>query len=116
MFFIDGNFYPVANLFNDSWNVHSGDHYSVMDKTQWMQDEERSFLNDPVSYLGTENFDKLYKIRDLVGLDFFGIDLTMLPDGTLFIFELNAAMRHDFDHAKNFPYTETPLKENIQRF
>ena len=46
-------------------NVHSGDRYSVMDKTQWMQDEERSFLNDPVSYLGTENFDKLYKIRDI---------------------------------------------------
>ena len=48
VFFIDGNFYPVAHLFNNSWNVHSGDRYSVMDKTQWMQEEERSFLNDPV--------------------------------------------------------------------
>ena len=116
VFFIDGNFYPVANLFNDSWNVHSGDRYSMMDKTQWMQEEEWSFLNDPVSYLGTENFDKLYKIRDVVGLDFFGIDLTILPDGTLFIFELNAAMRHNFDHAKNFPYTEPHLRRISNAF
>ncbi len=29
VFFIDGNFYPVANLFNDTWNVHSGDRYRV---------------------------------------------------------------------------------------
>ncbi|MDJ0691014.1 MAG: hypothetical protein QNJ41_21210 [Xenococcaceae cyanobacterium MO_188.B32] len=116
VFFIDGNFYPVANLFNDTWNVHSGDRYNVMDKTQWMQDEEQSFLNDPVGYLGSENLDKLYKIRDLVGLDFFGIDLTILPDGTLFIFELNAAMRHNFDHAKNFPYTEPHLRRISNAF
>ena len=116
VFFIDGNFYPVANLFNDSWNVHSGDRYSVMDKTQWMQDEEKSFLNDPVSYLGTANLDKLYKIRDVIGLDFFGIDLTILQDGTLFIFELNAAMRHNFDHAQNFPYTEPHLRRISNAF
>ncbi len=116
IFFIDGNFYPVANLFNDTWNVHSGDRYNVMDKNQWMQEEEQSFLNDPVSYLGRENLDKLYKIRDLVGLDFFGIDLTILPDGTLFIFELNAAMRHNFDHAKNFPYTEPHLRRISNAF
>ncbi len=116
VFFIDGNFYPVANLFNDSWNVHSGDRYSIMDKTQWTQDEERSFLNDPVSYIGSENFDKLCKVRDLVGLDFFGIDFTILQDGTLFIFELNAAMRHNFDHAKNFPYTEPYLRKISNAF
>ena len=116
VFFIDGNFYPVANLFNDTWNVHSGDRYNVMDKNQWMQEEEQSFLNDPVAYLGSENLDKLYKIRDLIGLNFFGIDLTILPDGTLFIFELNAAMRHNFDHAKNFPYTEPHLRRISNAF
>lgn len=110
VFFVDGNFYPVANLFHDSWNVHSGDRYQVMDKTQWTQDEEKSFLRDPVRYIGSDNFDKLCKIRDVVGLDFFGIDFTILEDGTLFIFELNAAMRHNYDHAKNFPYTEPYLQ------
>ena len=116
VFFIDGNFYPVANLFHDSWNVHSGDRYRLMDKTQWTQDEEKTFLNDPVCYIGRTNFDKLCKIRDVVGLDFFGIDFTLLQDGTLFIFELNAAMRHNFDHAKNFPYTKPHLQRISMAF
>ncbi|MDJ0679813.1 MAG: TauD/TfdA family dioxygenase [Xenococcaceae cyanobacterium MO_167.B52] len=116
IFFIDGNFYPVANLFNNSWNVHSGDRYNVMDKNQWMQEAEQSFLNNPLGYLGTQNLEKLHKIRDLVGLDFFGIDFTILPDGTLFIFELNAAMRHNFEHATNFPYTEPHLKRISNAF
>ncbi len=116
VFFIDGRFYPVANLFNNSWNVHSGDRYSIMNKTQWTQGKEQSFLNDPVNYIGSENFEKLCKIRDLVGLDFFGIDFTILPDRTLFIFELNAAMRHNFDHAKNFPYTEPHLRKISNAF
>ncbi|MGK7884100.1 MAG: TauD/TfdA family dioxygenase, partial [Crocosphaera sp.] len=116
VFFIDRNLYPVAHLFNDSWNIHSGDRYQLMDKAPWTQYEEQSFLNDPLSYLGRENFNKLCKIRDLIGLDFFGIDFTILPDGRLFIFELNAAMRHNFDHAKNFPYTEPHLKRISDAF
>lgn len=110
VFFIDGYLYPVANLFNDTWSVHSGDRYQVMAKTDWMQDSEKAYLQDPVGYLGQANVDKLYKICDVIGLDFFGIDLTVLPDGTLFIFELNAAMRHNFDHADNFPYTRPHLE------
>ncbi|MDJ0734575.1 MAG: TauD/TfdA family dioxygenase [Nostocaceae cyanobacterium] len=116
VFFIDHNFYPVAHLFNDSWNIHSGDRYSLMNKAPWTQYEEKSFLNDPLSYLGRENFNKLCKIRDLIGLDFFGIDFTILPDGRLFIFELNAAMRHNFDHAQNFPYTQPHLKRISEAF
>lgn len=110
VFFVDGTLYPVANLFHDAWNVHSGDRYQIMDKTNWTQAAEQAFLQDPTNYLGQENIDKLYQIRDVVKLDFFGIDLTILPDGTLFIFELNAAMRHNFDHAQNFPYTKPYLQ------
>ncbi len=116
IFFIDGNFYPVANLFNDSWNVHSGDRYNIMDKNQWTQEAEQSFLNNPSDYLGAKNFEKLHKIRDLIGLDFFGIDFTILADGTLYIFELNAAMRHNFEHATNFPYTEPHLRKISNAF
>lgn len=116
VFFVDGTLYPVANLFHDAWNVHSGDRYQIMDKTDWTQAAEKSFLKDPVSYLGQDNIDKLYQIRDVVKLDFFGVDLTILPDGTLFIFELNAAMRHNFDHAQNFPYTKPYLQQVSNAF
>ena len=111
IFFIDGKLYPVANLFHDEWNVHSGDRYQVMDKIPWVQDEEKAFLDDPIHYLGHENIDKLYQIYKLIRLDFFGIDFTILQNETLFIFELNAAMRHNFDHAVNFPYTKPYLQQ-----
>lgn len=116
IFFIDGVLYPVANVFHDRWNIHSGDRYSVMDKSAWMQAEEQTFLNTTADYLGEENIARLYRIRDLVQLDFFGIDFTVLSDNRLFIFELNAAMRHNFDHAKNFPYTEPHLRRVSDAF
>jgi hypothetical protein len=116
VFFIDGNFYPVANLFNDSWNIHSGDRYSLMIHNQWTQDAEKSFLNNPIDYLGQDNFKKLCQIRDLIGLDFLGIDFTIAQDNSLFVFEANAAMRHNFDHAQNFPYTEPHLKRISDAF
>lgn len=116
VFFIDGNFYPVANLFNNDWNIHSGDRYSLMIHTQWTQDAEKSFLNDPIDYLGKDNFNRLCQIRDLINLDFFGIDFTIAPDGSLFVFEANAAMRHNFDHAQNFPHTEPHLKRISNAF
>jgi tetratricopeptide (TPR) repeat protein len=109
IFFIDGTLYPVANVFNDTWNIHSGDRYSIMDQSTWMQDEEKLLLEDPYGYIGSDNFNRLHDVRDLIGLDFFGIDFTILEDKSLFIFELNAAMRHNFGHVKNFPYTEPYL-------
>ncbi|MEL6854810.1 MAG: hypothetical protein AAFO83_06835, partial [Cyanobacteria bacterium J06607_13] len=76
----------------------------------------QTFLNTTADYLGEENIARLYRIRDLVQLDFFGIDFTVLSDNRLFIFELNAAMRHNFDHAKNFPYTEPHLRRVSDAF
>ena len=115
-FFIDGTFYPVANVFHDAWNIHSGNRYSVMQQHQWMQAEERAYLADPCGYLGAENFNRLKTIAQQVQLDFFGVDFTILADSTLFIFELNAAMRHNFDHADNFPYTEPYLHDISDAF
>jgi len=116
IFCIDGNYYPVANLFVDDWSVHSGDRYRVMDKHKWMQKEEQRYLDDPVAYLGTRAFESLRKLRDLVQLDFFGIDYTRLPSGDLFIFELNPAMRHNYDHVETFPYTKPYLRRISKAF
>lgn len=116
IFCIDGSYYPVANLFVDDWSVHSGDRYRVMDKHQWMQKEERRYLEDPIAYLGTRAFESLRKLSELVKLDFFGIDYTRLPNGDLFIFELNPAMRHNYDHIDAFPYTEPHLRRISKAF
>ncbi len=116
VFFIDGTLYPIANVFNDTWNIHSGDRYSVMIAHEWMQNEEKEFLKDPFNYLGRNNIDRLYAVRDSIQLDFFGIDFTISSDNTVLIFELNAAMRHNFDHAGNFPYTKPYLEAASDAF
>ncbi len=111
-FFIDGTFYPVANLTSDHWQIHSADRYRVMDKLEAAQKEERAYLSDPWEFLGAERMRCLAEVERVVGLDFFGIDFFPHPSGKTVIFEANAAMRHNFDHADNFAYTR-PFLETI---
>ncbi len=108
-FFIDGRFFPVACLGSDHWEIHSGDRYRIMDTDPELQAQERRWLDDPEGFLGTENMARLHAVRDIVGLDFFGIDFS-LSKGELIIFEVNPAMRHNFDHADAFPYTRPHLE------
>ncbi len=113
-FFIDGVFFPVANLASDTWQVHSGDRYRVMSTTPATQADEQRYLQDPEGYLGEKGFRALHSIRDAIDLDFFGIDFTLDSEGHVIVFEANAAMRHNFDHAENFPYTR-PYLERISK-
>lgn len=109
-FFIGGQFYPVALLGNDVWQIHSGDRYRVMDRDPRLQAEERAYLSEPESLLGSHGLAALQRVADLFELDFFGIDFFMQPDrDEVVIFEANAAMRHNYDHADNFPYTRPHL-------
>ncbi|ROU01261.1 hypothetical protein [Histidinibacterium lentulum] len=111
-FFIDGQLYPVASLVSDTWQIHSGDRYRVMDRHAAAQARERAWLEDPEGHLGARPVAALQEVADQIGLDFFGIDFCLDPDGRVVVFEANAAMRHNFDHARAFPYTR-PYLERI---
>ena len=115
-FFIDGVFYPVANLTNDTWQIHSGDRYRVMSGDPATQEAERAYLDDPEAYLGAQAFGCLHAIARVIGLDFFGVDFTLDHDGRVLVFEANAAMRHNFDHADAFPYTRPHLQRISRAF
>jgi glutathione synthase/RimK-type ligase-like ATP-grasp enzyme len=109
-FCIDGKYYPVACIFDRQWNIHSGDRYNYMANSAESQQREQSYFADMNTFLGDKAIEALDRIREIVELDFFGVDFTLLPDGKILIFECNAAMRHNFDHAQNFPYTYEPLR------
>ncbi len=111
VFFIDGELFPVASLASDTWQIHSGDRYRIMSSTPSTQADEQRFLSDPAAYLGSKAFAALYAICDTIDLDFFGIDFTLDAEGNVIVFEANAAMRHNFDHAENFPYTRPHLEK-----
>lgn len=111
-FAIDGALYPVVYHTDRVWNVHGGNRKTFMASHDWMLEREQRFLADPAAVIGTAVYDRLAALPKIIGLEFFGFDFTLLPDGDVLIFELNPAMRHSLDHAQNFAYL-TPYMEAI---
>ncbi|MGB3721265.1 MAG: hypothetical protein WA979_00420, partial [Pacificimonas sp.] len=109
-FLIDGTLYPVAFLGSDNWQLHSGDRYRIMRDCERLQAQERAYLSDPEDAIGKSRWNALESLAKSTGLDFVGLDFTPLENGGTLMFEMNPAMRHNFDHAGAFPYTEAPLK------
>ncbi|MGA2396056.1 MAG: hypothetical protein ABSH03_22195 [Candidatus Lustribacter sp.] len=93
--FVDGIPYPYHLALDDSWMIHY--HRAPMGAHEWMREEERRFLTAPdETFAGWTT--TLRAVGAAIGLDYFGIDCTSLADGTLFIFEADAAMLvHGFD-------------------
>lgn len=109
VFFIDGQIYPVAWLTSDHWQIHSGDRYRVMPHMPATLEAERAFLSDPEYTLGPRAWAALNTLSKELGLDFAGVDFALTAAGSLFVFEANAAMRHNFDHVDAFPHTRQHL-------
>ncbi len=105
-FSIHGALYPVVYHTDQVWNVHGSNRKTFMKSYDWMIDREKKFLNDPQSVIGEDIYNRILALNNTIQLDFWGLDFTLLPNGDILIFELNPAMRHSFDHAKNFPYME----------
>jgi Tetratricopeptide repeat len=111
--FVNGQVLPYHLAIDDKWKIH---HVTTdMANQQWMQDEERSFLEDPGSVFGVEQFDVLRAIQAEVGLDYFGIDCSLDADGQILVFEVNACM---LVHQKNetFPYKVQPVERIKEAF
>ncbi|MDQ2735355.1 MAG: hypothetical protein M3Y55_10290 [Pseudomonadota bacterium] len=60
-----------------------------MTEHPWKIDEERRFLEDAGASLGSRG---MAAIGDRLGLDYAGLDFTLLPDGRVLVFEANATM------------------------
>jgi hypothetical protein len=93
--FVDGEPYPYHLALDETWMIHY--HRAPMGEHEWMRDEERRFLQAPEGVLPGWTT-TMRAIGAATGLDYFGIDCTVLADGTLFVFEADAAMLvHGFD-------------------
>jgi hypothetical protein len=87
--FVGGEPFPYHLAIDNGWMIHYRS--APMDEHAWMRDEERRFLRMPEKALGVSSA-TLRALAAAVGLDYFGIDCTVLADGTLFVFEADAAM------------------------
>jgi hypothetical protein len=100
--FVDGVAYPYHLAAAPQWMVHYES--SPMRASPRLREEERAFLDDPSRLLPAWEH-LMPQIARAIGLDYFGIDATVLPDGRLFVFEADAAMLvHDEDTRDVFAY------------
>jgi tetratricopeptide (TPR) repeat protein len=108
--FVDGQILPYHLAIADGWKVHH-DNTDMVDHL-WMQQEEAAFLNNPAAVFNSDHDRSLRKIRERVGLDYFGIDCGLDRSGNLVVFEVNASM---LVHGQNedFPY-KTPFVVRIK--
>lgn len=79
-------------IISDSWNVHMADRERFMMARPGLLAESQALYDR-----GVENFPRSVRtifdrIADRLGLDFFGIDFAILPDGRAVLFEANATM------------------------
>ncbi|MGE4217813.1 MAG: hypothetical protein AB7G39_00080 [Alphaproteobacteria bacterium] len=116
MFFIDGKPYPAASHLDEDWAVKSANRRKVMAPHVWMMEQEQEFLVDPEASIGGLAFSTLAELPDAIGLDFFGVDFSVLPDGRPLVYAVGAAMEPGFDQPRSFPYTRPHLQRIAQAF
>jgi len=93
--FVDGVAYPYHLAISPRWMVHYQS--SPMREYDWMRAEEEAFLAAPARTIPHWNA-VMPRIARALGLDYVGIDATLLPDGTLLVFEADSGLLvHDED-------------------
>jgi hypothetical protein len=93
--FVDGVPFPYHLAISPQWMVHYQS--APMQFNAQLRAEELRFLEDPQEYVPDWDA-RMSAIGRAIGLDYFGIDATILNDGTMFVFEADAAMLvHDED-------------------
>lgn len=87
---IDGTLYPLHLAVSAEWKVH----YFTADMTVSAahRAEERRFLEDMPAVLGARAMEALGRVAQVLRLDYAGIDFALAPDGSVLLFEANAAM------------------------
>lgn len=87
---VDGALYPVHLAISGGWKVHY--YRTDMAVQPDHREEERRFLTDMPGILGAPAMHALAQIATRLGLDYAGMDFALGADGSVLLFEANAAM------------------------
>jgi tetratricopeptide (TPR) repeat protein len=101
--FVGEQILPYHLAIGEDWKVHHV--LTDMANQPWMQQEEAAFLADPAAVFKAAHYQALRMVRERFGLDYFGIDCGLDPDGNLVVFEVNASMLVHDDNVE-FPYKD----------
>ena len=106
-------------IVSDKWNVHVSERSRFMLGRPELIDEEKRLLERPEGAFPQAVHDTFDAVKRRMGLDFFGMDFALDPDGKIILFEANATMSF-FPLVPNerFSYLETiraPAQEAVSR-
>jgi tetratricopeptide (TPR) repeat protein len=90
MIFVDRRPYPYHLAVSDRWLVHHGT--AAMSERPERLAEELRFLEDPEAAIGAKALAAISAIAGRLDLDYCGVDFSVLPDGSVLVFEANATM------------------------
>jgi tetratricopeptide (TPR) repeat protein len=88
--FVDRKPYPYHLAISQHWMVH---YYTAeMESCRWKLEEEKRFLHHPEAVLGAAGMKAVESVGKRMDLDYAGMDFSILPDGTILVFEANPTM------------------------
>lgn len=101
--FVDGRPLPYHLGIHTDWAVW---YYNArMDLEAWKREEEARFVSDISIAFPAPALAALRGLGERVGLDYFGLDCGVMPDGRLVVFEVETGMLvHSWDPPALFPY------------
>lgn len=87
---IDGQLYPLHLAISNDWKVH---YFTAgMAGSADYRAQDAAFLADMAAAVGPRGIAALERIRDVLDLDYGGIDFAVGPAGDILFFEANATM------------------------
>ena len=103
--FVDGRPLPYHLAIHSDWAVW---YYNArMDLDAWKRAEEASFVADIETAFPESAMVALRCLADRIGLDYFGLDCSVMPDGRLLVFEVETGMLvHSWDPPALYPYKQ----------
>jgi glutathione synthase/RimK-type ligase-like ATP-grasp enzyme len=110
-FIMGGKIYPRHMITARNWKISAGSRNDLMKGSADMRALEQQVLSALEQKIAPAAFESVQKIYQDVGLDYLGFDCSLLPDGRLLIFEINASM----NAMLNSDYTAYPyLKDSVE--
>lgn len=114
---IDGKIYPRHYVTSNKWIVNATSRDILMKENAILKREEQYFLENFERLISREALASIREIYCHLKLDYLGYDFTLLPDGSVIIFEINAAQNalaaSDYTH---YPYLEKYVTALVEGF
>ncbi|WP_181161362.1 tetratricopeptide repeat protein [Labrys okinawensis] len=108
--------------YSDHWNVRARRNPQRQDfyrKNPHLLDKANRIVLDPEYELGSNLYDKIKIVAEIMPLEIFGVDFDLAEDGNLIIFETNATMNLLSTSPKELEYPpqiEKKLRQILEKF